>query len=320
MVQIPETEIERVRIQLRHQLQEDISNWMKARFWVAAIMIGALSFFGVRGVVQQVFEEDLNDARSMTRDIVVKAETAIALASDATGKAKTASEKVQSEIDLVRTEITATKEQLATYAKTLAEIEQRANTVGVTFQEIELRIGKVSAGTRKLTQGSFDTLLTRVEKIETTVADLATNVGYVTPSGESVASVQRRVVAESENRLFDIKQRSDFSVYLWIADADETRKNQIVKTIESLNFPIATSDQEIGSYPFSNLTYADKPEFQSIKEETLVVSVTENPTEETVAFATELLQALGKSTRMPTKFYKGETIPGGAIIAIKPTN
>ena len=292
---------------------------MRGRFWVAALVIGALSFFGVRGIVQQIFEEDLTGARTAMQDIVVKAETAIALASDATAKAKATAERAQSDIEAIRRDVAATQKQLAAYTETLAEIEKRADTVNISFQEIQLSIAEVDAGATTLTEGSIQALLERVKEIESTVAGMAESVDYVTATGESVALAQAKLVSETGRRLNDVKAKSAFSVWMWVVHVDEAHGSRIVEKIKELGFPIATRDIGSSFNVFNNLPWDKEDDIDAIEAGTVIIRVASDAPENTVAYANEIRAALATSTDPPVVVVRDpDTSPHGVVVTVKP--
>lgn len=319
MTHFPDEEIERVRKELQYTLQENISAWLRGRFWVSAIVIGVLSFFGVRGVVQQVFEEDLKETRKATLDIVVKAETVTALATDATIKAKAVAERAESDIEEIRQDIAATQQQLATYAKTLEEIEKRAETVKVSFKNIQIRVAEVDASATTLTRRSIDTLLDRVKVVESTISDLAEKLNYVTPSGDSVATVQAKVASESELRLKDIEERSVFTIYMWISHLDEAKQLIILEKLSELGFAIPYKGLQDIRSEFKGLQWEPRHDIDSIESGTFIVRINESATDNIIAYAKEVQQVLSSLTDRKVLLFKTKsTSSSGAVVTVKP--
>jgi hypothetical protein len=286
---------------------------MRSRFWVAAVVVGALSFFGVRGIVQQVFDEDLKDARDATQAIIVEAETAIALASDATSKAKLAAEQVQSEINTIRKDLRATQDQLARYGATLEEIEERAGRVTATFEKIDIRIAQVQGGATTLTQGSVEALVARLQKVEAAVADLAEGADYRTATGEPLAVVQSRVAQETERKL----ARAAFPIYLWIGDLTELDRAAIISTTQGGGFLIATPEAEIGAYGCGGL--AECRDNRDVEPGCVVLSIHPNRSAPTVAFTEEIASLLEAADRCARIVEDGGTVDPGVVVAVKPS-
>jgi hypothetical protein len=306
-------DVDQLRAQLRYGLQDELSAWMRSRFWVAAVVVGALSFFGVRGIVQQVFDEDLKDARSATQAIIVEAETAIALASDATGKAKLAAEQVQSEIDTIRKDLHATQDQLARYGAMLAEIEQRAGRVTASFEKIDIRIAQVQGRATAQTQGSVEALVLRLQKLEAAVADLAEGTGYVTATGEPLAVVQSRTAQETERKL----ARAAFPIYLWIGDVAEHDRAAIISTIRGGGFLLATPEADIGTYGCDGLV--ECRDNRDVEPGCVVLSIHPNRSAPTVAFTEEIASLLEAAGRCARIVEDGGTVDPGLVVAVKPS-
>jgi hypothetical protein len=314
-----DNEVEALRTQLRHALQEDLAAWMRTRFWFAAILIGALSFFGVRGVVQQVFEGDLRDARQATQEIIVKAETAVALATDATAKAKAASDVVQAEADLMKAEIANLRREMDANASTIAEIEKRAENVTVSFNSIELRIADVKAGATTLTQGSVDAMLGRVRELESTLAEIAETVGFRKPTGETVATAQAVVATESERQLNDVLAKSEFSVWTWLWRVDPELRTQILETIKKLGFPITDVDDE--TYDFDRMVREEPGIDEGVAPGSIVLKINSNASTETLTYTEEIRAALEQSLSATVSVIKSpDTGNGGVQVARRSDN
>lgn len=244
---IDDEELSQIRRWLRHELQEDLSVWFRVRFWGAAIIVATVSFFGVRGIVQQVFEGELRVARDETRGIIVEAATATALAKAAADEARLAAEGVERDIRLVKQELEETRALIERQAALLQEVESRAANVDVSFQKIELRIASVRSGAQTLTQGPIDAVLARVAAVEKRLAGFAEESGSSTSAAE-LAETSRSESEATSTRLKTLESRSAYAVYLFLSDAPEDRIEELVGIIDRNEFPIA------------NLEYLGDPE------------------------------------------------------------
>lgn len=105
-----EEEIASLRTRLWHELQEELLAWFRVRFWGAAVVIAVISFFGVRGIVQQVFDVDLKQAREQTTQIIIQASTAAALAKNAAERAGNAADDVEKDFSALKAELAASRD------------------------------------------------------------------------------------------------------------------------------------------------------------------------------------------------------------------
>ncbi len=122
---ITKEEIESIRKELTFEIKENISKWAKGRFWFVAILVGAVTVFGVRGVVKQVFDDEIGDIRDESRDIVIEAKVAVGLADAAARNAKKASEEARTEIDTLRTALVGLKKTAKDTGEELAELQNK---------------------------------------------------------------------------------------------------------------------------------------------------------------------------------------------------
>ncbi len=88
---ITKEEIESIRKELTIEIKENISKWAKGRFWFVSVLIGAVTVFGMRGVLEQVYKGSIAELQDTILDSRVASELADKAADD-----------VRTEIDSLR--------------------------------------------------------------------------------------------------------------------------------------------------------------------------------------------------------------------------
>ncbi len=111
---ITEEEIESIRKELTFEIQENISKWAKGRFWLVSVLVGAVTVFGMRGILEQVYKEDI----AKLQDVILDSRVASKLANQAADDART-------EIDSLRTALAGLKKTAKDTGEELAELQNK---------------------------------------------------------------------------------------------------------------------------------------------------------------------------------------------------
>ncbi|MDJ0826155.1 MAG: hypothetical protein QNJ16_11690 [Rhodobacter sp.] len=317
---ISEEEIAGLRARLRFELQDDLMTWFRARFWVAATVIAVVGFFGIRGVVQQVFEGDLKLAREQTTSITVDAVAATTLAETAAQRASSAADEVEAEIAVLRNEIEDLRKLTIRQSEQLERFKGRAESVELIFQDIEVRIEAVRSGAQNLTTGSIDAVLARVAAVETAIAKLAEE-GGTTEIVRVLSDAREEASQVSEEQLEQVRLRSQFQIYPWLWDAPPEMRDKLLAIIEDNRFPITNKKLMFDpKYEFSAFAEsADPSDLENLRPGTVVFGVSNTPDEGLTEWLQDLITVVVAGGGFSVEVVeRPSTVDYGVIMGFKP--
>lgn len=158
---LSDKELKIIKSNLARELKEDLSIWARNRFWLVALLIAGLTFFGVKSVVRDVLEDDVRTVRQETSSVIAEAKTAAALTTDATKQAKEAAIGVQQEIKMLSNEVSQFEKKLEEATNNATHLKEMLSNTRKQADEIATKFSEISSGNTMISkqlQGQVDKL------------------------------------------------------------------------------------------------------------------------------------------------------------------
>lgn len=198
------------KTQVLGDLQKEIVQWAKKRFWIVTAIIIVLGFFGssllIRETVRGLVEKEIADA---TRAAIIARESAT--------RASLATEEVI--------------KQAQTYTKTVSALQEKANKVDAQFIGIRQRLEAESANVKAGAAREAKDIATRLARLETLVAGVAKQPQT---SQQAVADYQKEIAGLREAAFTEGKKFGENSAYYVTVYYKENASALSTKVVEKL--------------------------------------------------------------------------------------
>ena len=152
MVQVSD-EIELLKRELRRDLEDNLSDWAKRRFW----WLGILAILGISGVVHLTMSSMVGDAENKARDAATRATFAAERAADATEQAESEIKELGSSIAQAKDSIRHTEKASRKAELKAQEAAKSAEKAQETAVEAETQAQRASEATR-LAEAAIETI------------------------------------------------------------------------------------------------------------------------------------------------------------------
>lgn len=131
--ELSQDEIQRIRNQLLTELKEELWHWGRTRFWIVVVLVGAVTFFGVRSVVRDVLVDDIKKVRDKVVDVLSDTKAETKAASEAAKRASDAAIEIAEKIKAA--EMSAALSQKAA-EKARHDIEKAKEEINTSLKDL----------------------------------------------------------------------------------------------------------------------------------------------------------------------------------------
>jgi hypothetical protein len=204
------------RIKVLQDVQDELLRWIKHRFWVVALLLAVLGFFGVNQLARVFIEKELVKAQTE----VLEAVKAAALAKKATDDAGT---------------------QTETYARTVGDLQSKAQAVDGQFLQVRQRIEEDSRNVKVGAQRDAQVLTDRVVRLEQLVGRVA---DASRASQEAVDAYRKDISAKQAAAQTEAKrfaENSEYRVTVYFGEIHKAVAARAVDTLAAAGFKASSS-------------------------------------------------------------------------------
>ena len=198
------------KTQVLDDLQKELIQWAKKRFWIITAIVIVLGFFGssllIRETVRGLVEKEIEDANK-----------AAIIARESATRAAIATEEVA--------------KQAQTYAKTVIGLQEKASQVDTQFTSIRQRLEAETANVKADAARETKDIATRLTHLEKLVAGV---VKQPQTSQQAVATYQKEIVELKEVAFNEGKKFGENSAYYVTVYYNEQTIALSAKIVEKL--------------------------------------------------------------------------------------
>jgi len=202
---------------LLHRLETSLVKRILRRFWIGAIIVPFLGYFGIKEIV-----------RSVTDSEIRAAQRAAVVAEEAAKKATAVTEEAV--------------KQTENYSKTVGVLQNEAKKVDAQFLEVKQRLDSESANLRAASEKTARDLVTRVARLEELVVRIAQESQA---SRQALETYKRdldklKLAAEAEQRRF--AANSQYSVILYFLERTKDLAQKAQEKLAQEGFRTSITD------------------------------------------------------------------------------
>lgn len=215
------------KTQVLDDLQKELIQWAKNRFWIVTAIVIVLGYFGfsllIRETVRGLVEKEITDANR-----------AAIIAKESATRASLATEEVT--------------KQAQTYSKTVIGLQEKANQVDAQFISLRQKFEADSANVKAGAAREAKDIATRLARLETLVAEMAKQPQL---SQEAVSAYQKEIAGLKEAAFAEGKKFGENSAYyvtVYYNEKTIALSTKVVEKLSQAGFKAASSS--VGTLSF----------------------------------------------------------------------